>query len=254
MPTTWRALTGAGYWQLRIEPSGAWTLIGARLPVLLGSSGLRQDADREGRIGVGVVEHDVDAARGLRRRAGEIDQDLARIGIDGHGRFQRDDLSAGHIERAFATERAGLELGNRCAGRRLRARDDLVGQFLDVDETIALAHRDQPLACRLPARHLRGEIAEHGVGRPHVRLDHGVQHRARLASVVELQRRNPEAFFMHVAGAGADAVAADVGVMNGRADIGEDAVAVEDRRQHRDVEEMPGREPGIVGGDARRPA
>jgi hypothetical protein len=54
---------------------------------------------------------------------------------------------------------------------------------------------------------------------------------------------------MHVAGAGADAVTADVGVMNGRADIGEDAVAVEDRRQHRDVEEMPGREPGIVGRD-----
>ena len=76
-----------------------------------------------------------------------------------------------------------------------------------------------------------------------------MQHRARLAGVVELQRRNPETFLMHVAGAGADAVAADIGVMNGRADIGEDAVAVEDRRQHRDVEEMPGRQPGIVGGD-----
>jgi hypothetical protein len=43
IPTTWRALTGAGYWQLRIEPSGAWTLMGARLPVLLGRSGLRQE-------------------------------------------------------------------------------------------------------------------------------------------------------------------------------------------------------------------
>ena len=54
---------------------------------------------------------------------------------------------------------------------------------------------------------------------------------------------------MHVAGAGADAVAADVGVVDGRADIGEDAVAVEDRRQHGDVEEVPGRQPGIVGDD-----
>jgi len=44
---------------------------------------------------------------------------------------------------------------------------------------------------------------------------------------------------MHVASARADAVAADVGVMNGRTDIGEDAVTVEDRRQHRDVEKCP---------------
>ena len=52
---------------------------------------------------------------------------------------------------------------------------------------------------------------------------------------------------MHVAGAGADAVAADIGVVDGRADIGEQLLAMEDRRQDSDVEEVPGREPGVVG-------
>ena len=155
-------------------------------------------------------------------RAGEIDQDFARVRIDGHGRFQRDDLRRRARRTALAVEGAGLELGNRRAGRGLRAGDDLVGQLLDVEETVAPAHRDQPLARRLPARHLRRQIAEHRVGRAHVGLDHRMQHRTRLAGVVELQRRDPEPFLVDVAGAGADAVAADVGVVNGRADIGED--------------------------------
>src|SRR5262249_3159814 len=42
MPTTCRAATGAGYLQLTMLPSGAVTLIGARLPALLGRPGLRQ--------------------------------------------------------------------------------------------------------------------------------------------------------------------------------------------------------------------
>ena len=146
-------------------------------------------------------------------------------------------------------EGAGPELGNRGAGRRLRARDDLIGQLLDVDQAITLAHRDQTLTRRLPARDLRRQIAEHRIRRPYVRLDQRMQHRARLAGVVEFQRRNPEPFFVHVAGAGTNSVSADVGVMNRRSDIGEDAIAVEDRRQHRDVEEMPGRQPRVVGGD-----
>ena len=40
IPTTWRAVPGWGDTALTIEPSGASTLIGARLPWLLGMSGL----------------------------------------------------------------------------------------------------------------------------------------------------------------------------------------------------------------------
>ena len=119
--------------------------------------------------------------------------------------------------------------------------------MLDVGQPIAPAHADEPFAGGASARDLRGEVAEHRVGRAHVGADHGVQDLARLAALVELERRNPEAFLMHVARAGADAVAADIGVVNGRADIGDHFVAVEDRREHGNVEEMPGRKPGIVG-------
>ncbi len=40
MPTTWRAVQGWGDTALTIDPSGASSLIGARLPKLFGSSGL----------------------------------------------------------------------------------------------------------------------------------------------------------------------------------------------------------------------
>ena len=40
MPTTWRAVPGWGRTALTIDPTGASTLIGARLPWLFGMSGL----------------------------------------------------------------------------------------------------------------------------------------------------------------------------------------------------------------------
>src|SRR3954469_20108391 len=40
MPTTWRAVHGCGETALTMEPTGASTLIGSRLPWLFGSSGL----------------------------------------------------------------------------------------------------------------------------------------------------------------------------------------------------------------------
>ena len=43
MPTTWRAVHGCGETALTIEPTGASTRIGARLPWLFGSSGLSTD-------------------------------------------------------------------------------------------------------------------------------------------------------------------------------------------------------------------
>ena len=52
---------------------------------------------------------------------------------------------------------------------------------------------------------------------------------------------------MHVARAGADAVAADIGVMDGRAEIGDDPSFAENRGDDGDVEEMAGGQPRIVG-------
>ena len=43
MPTTWRAVPGIGETALTMLPTGATTLIGARLPWLFGSSGFSTD-------------------------------------------------------------------------------------------------------------------------------------------------------------------------------------------------------------------
>ena len=52
---------------------------------------------------------------------------------------------------------------------------------------------------------------------------------------------------MDVARAGADAVATDVGVVDGRAEERDHAIALEHRRHDRNVEEVAGRQPRIVG-------
>jgi hypothetical protein len=38
-PTRWRPATADGYWAFRMQPSGATTLTGRKLPALFGTSG-----------------------------------------------------------------------------------------------------------------------------------------------------------------------------------------------------------------------
>ena len=141
---------------------------------------------------------------------------------------------------------AGRELADRGAGRRLRAPDDFIPQRVDVLEAMTRAKGDQPLGPDAGAGDLGGQIAEDGIRGAHVVADDVVQGLVGPALLVELGDRDPEPLFVNVARAGADAVAPDVGVVNGRAQIGDDPPLVEDRRKHRDVEEVPGRDPGIV--------
>ena len=69
---------------------------------------------------------------GLPGTAGEIDVDLARLGVDGHRGLQRDDVAARHVELAFAMKSAGRQLADRLPGATVGARDDLVGNLVDV--------------------------------------------------------------------------------------------------------------------------
>ena len=52
---------------------------------------------------------------------------------------------------------------------------------------------------------------------------------------------------MYVARTRADAVAADIGVMDRRSEECDHLAVAENRREHRDIEEMTGRQPRIVG-------
>ncbi len=55
---------------------------------------------------------------------------------------------------------------------------------------------------------------------------------------ISLHDRDPQTLFEHVATTGADAVAADVGVVDGGAEQGDDPAVAPHRHEHRDVEQL----------------
>ena len=215
--------------------------------MVVGEIGVERAPDREGRIGVGVVEHHVDAVRARLRRAGEVDQDVARVGIDGERALENDLGAAGNVEPALAAIGAALELADRVPRGALGPRDYLVRQRVDVVEPVPVAEDAQPLRADPSARYLRREVAHHLVRRAHVVADNVVQQRVGLARLVELRAGDPEPLLVNVARARADAVAADIGVVDGRSEESDRAALAEHRGQHRDVEEVAGRQPRVVG-------
>ena len=196
---------------------------------------------------MGVVEHHVDAVRARLRRAGEIDQDVARLGIDGERAFENDLRAARDVETALAAIRAALEAADRGPRGTFGAGNNFVRELVDIVETVPVAKDLQPLRAHPAAGDLRREVAHHLVRGAYVVADYVVQQRIRLPRLVELRAGDPEPLLVNVAGAGPHAVPADIRVVDGRAEEADDAALAEHRGQHRDVEEMPGRQPGIVG-------
>ena len=99
----------------------------------------------------------------------------------------------------------------------------------------------------LAGRHLGVQVAGHVVGLAHVGEDELPHVGVALAGDHQPADRDPEALLEHVAGAGADAVAADVGVVDRRAEEGDHPAVAEHRVQHRDVEQLAGRLVRVVG-------
>ncbi len=196
---------------------------------------------------MGVVEHHVDAVRAGARRAVEVHLHRAFVGIDGERAFQQDFLAARNVEPALAVIGAGFQLADRLPRRRFRARDDLFGQFVDVVESVAVAQQLQPLRADAAGRDLRRDITQHLVRGADVVADDVEQQLVPDALLVELGARDPQAFLVHVARAGADAVAADIRVMDGRAEEADHLALAEHRRDDGDVEEVAGRQPRVVG-------
>ena len=85
------------------------------------------------------------------------------------------------------------------------------------------SHSDaQALGADLAARHLGVQVAGHVVGLAHVGQDELPHVGVALAGDHQPADRDPDALLEHVAGAGADAVAADVGVVDRRAEEGDE--------------------------------
>ena len=170
-----------------------------------------------------VVLDDVDAPRAGFRRAGVVDGDLAEVGVDGERTHDVDAAAVGEVEQRARVVGAGRELLDAGAGRRLGAADDLVGEVLDVVEAVLVAQRSEPLRTDLAGRHLGVEVAGHVVGLADVGEDELPHVVVALAAPHQLDDRDPQTLLEHVATTGTDAVAADVGVVDGGSEQGDHA-------------------------------
>ena len=210
--------------------------------------GVEHGAHGERRVGVGVVLDDVDAVRAGARRALVVDEDLAGVAVDGDRADDVDLAAVGEVEhrRWRGTCRPGSSrmLARVAASERAMissARSSMSSRPWRSHSDCSRCAPTSPLAicaCRSPAmwsgwRTLRQDEL------PHVGVALAGDHQPQIGIQMP--------FLEHVAGAGADAVAADVGVVDRRAEEGDDATVAEHRVQHGDVEQLAGRLVRVVG-------
>src|SRR5207342_2240788 len=96
----------------------------------------------EGRVGVRVVLHDVDAVGAGRRRALVVAEYLPGVGVEGQRHVDVDPGAVGQVEQRVRPVRATRQRTDRGPGGGLRALDDLVGQVLDVVQAVLTAERE----------------------------------------------------------------------------------------------------------------
>ncbi len=171
MPTTWRAVHGAGRDGVDDRADGRLDLDRRQRAGVVRHLGVEHGAHREGRVGVGVVLHDVDAERAGARRALVVDEDLAGHRVDGDGDGDGDLRAVGEVDHRRRPHGAGRQGADRSAGGLLRAADDLVGQVLDVVEPVGVHQRGEALRADLRRGPLGVQVAGHVVGLAHVGED-----------------------------------------------------------------------------------
>jgi hypothetical protein len=112
---------------------------------------------------------------------------------------------------------------------------------------VLAAERCQTLCADLARRHLGMEVARHVIWLTDVGEDELPHVRVALAARHQLADRDPQAFLEAVPPTGADAVAADVGVVDRRAEQRDHAAVAPRRHEHRDVEQLAGGLVRVVG-------
>src|SRR6185437_3860173 len=154
--------------------------------------------------------------------------------------------AVGQVEHGLRLVAPAGQLAYRSPGGRLRAPDNLVRQRLDVVQAVAVAQLAEALGANLAGRHLSVQISSHVLWLAHVAQDELPDIVIALAAGHELGDRYPEPFLEDVACPGADAVPADVGVVNGRAEEANDPVRSPGRDEHGDIQQLAGGPVGVV--------
>src|SRR5258705_13260576 len=120
-------------------------------------------------------------------------------------------------------------------------------QGLEPLETELLHELEEALAAHRAARHLRVEIAHHEVRDAGIGPDDRGERLVEPAGFIELHDRDEEPFLVYLPGLGGEDVAADVGAVAGGGEEGDPVRSSEDLIADRDVLEVPGGLPGLVG-------
>ena len=195
-------------------------------------------------VGLGVAERDVDPRRRNRRRAGEIHLD--RVARDRRRRHEIDRAVVAVDPHARAVD-AGCEPGDRFAHSGTRALEDVRPERAQVVDAELVEHREQAPGADLVAGDERIEVADHLIGRADVGAHELEQRLVHLPGAREAHQRHVQPLLEHVARVRAHPEAADVDDVRGRREQRDQAVAPERRRHEREVVQMPGPLPRIVG-------
>ena len=139
------------------------------------------------------------------------------------------------------------EGADRLAQGALGAGDDLVGQRIDALQPELVHHRQQRPPADVVAGGLGVEIADRLVREADVGADDLQQLVVRLAAVEELRHRDAQPLLVDLVRLAGEDLTADVRRVAEVAEVGDDAPLAEDRRQHREVVELAGGHPGVVG-------
>ena len=205
----------------------------AESPVVVGNVGVDGRLHREGRVGMGVVEDHVDAPDALRRRTGEVDEDV--LVVDGHLRLDQDRSAVETVAPRLVPVNPVGYLADGAPHRLLGPADDLVGERIDGVEVELVHEAEQGPGAHVVAGSLGVEIAHGLVGGAHVGPDDGDQVLVDGAAVVQLHDRDPETLLVDLAGLGGEDPSPDVGGVAGVGEVGHLSALLEDRRHHRYV-------------------
>ena len=211
---------------------------------MCGTSGRDRRFQREGGVALGVVQHHVDAAPALRRRSGEIDVDL--VPSDRDSRHDHDRLLEPVAPDLVPVDPI-REGADRLAQGALGAGDDLVGQRIDTLQSELVHHRQQRPPADVVAGGLGVEIADRLVRETDVGADDLQQLLVRLAPVEELRHRDTQPLLVDLVRLAREDLTADVRRVTEIAEVADDPALAENRRDHREVVELAGSHPGVVG-------
>ena len=200
--------------------------------------------DREARVGVGVVEDDVDPPPRLRRRSGKVDVDV--LVADGHRGADADRLIVA-VGPRLGGPRAVREVADGVAHGAFRAVDDGVAEILDVGHVEFVEEGHQRFRADDIGGHLRVEVADGLARGAHVGPDHLQEKLIGLPRRHQLADGDAQPLLVHLTRLAGEQAAADVRGMAGGGEIRDRASASEDGGDHRHVVDLPRGEPRVVG-------